>query len=229
MSKATAPSDPGAGRVSAITLLGGCVLIGYALLMHWAVVAQAGAALGPLLASVPLVLLALVLLRRHALAAVLGLGMLIAMWLVVVGVKQFTPALSGFYPLSSVAVYGSLFWMFGRSLRRGRQALATRLALHVHGTLPPDVLRYTRQVTWAWTLFFAAMVGTSVLLFTFASLPIWSTFANLLSLPLLVLMFVLEYAYRVRRFPDFPHVSLLATPRLFGDFRRRSASSERGG
>jgi len=42
-------------------------------------------------------------------------------------------------------------------------------------------------------------------------------------------MFVLEYAYRVRRFPDFPHVSLLATPRLFGDFRRRSASGERGG
>ena len=42
-------------------------------------------------------------------------------------------------------------------------------------------------------------------------------------------MFVAEYVYRIRRFPDFEHVSLLATPRLFGRFRRGPTSGEHGG
>jgi len=228
MSKGTAPSES-PGRAPVVALIGGCALVGYELLMHWAVVLQGGPALGPLLASLPLVFLALILLRRHPLAAVLSLGVLIAMWLVVAGIRPLEPALAAFYPLSSVAVYGSLFWMFARTLRPGREALATRLALQVHGTLPPDILRYTRRVTLAWSLFFAGMATISVLLFSFAPLRIWSLFANLLSLPLLVLMFVAEYVYRIRRFPDFEHVSLLATPRLFGRFRRGPTSGEHGG
>jgi uncharacterized membrane protein len=228
MSRATVPSDFAIGRVPVIALLSGCCLIAYELLVHWAVVAQGNATLGPLLASVPLFLLALVILRRHTIAAVLGIGVLAALWLAVLGAKRLAPALSGFYPLSSVVVYGSLLWMFGRTLGPGQQPLATRLALRVHGTLPPEIERYTRQVTWAWTFFFAGTICTSVLLFAYASLSTWSIFANVLGIPLLVLMFVVEYAFRLWRFPDFPHVSLLATPRLFGDFRRRSASGQRG-
>jgi uncharacterized membrane protein len=112
---------------------------------------------------------------------------------------------------------GNLFllWFFGRTLRPGRDALITRLARRVHGGLPPDMEGYTRRLTVAWCVFFAAQVAVSVLLFAFASIDAWSIFINILNVPLVVLMFIGEYFYRVVRYRDFPHASIATAWRAF--------------
>jgi uncharacterized membrane protein len=66
----------------------------------------------------------------------------------------------------------------------------------VHDALSPMLVRYTRSVTWAWTLYFGGIAGLSLLLFWLAPVDVWSWFAYLLGIPLLVLMFVGEYAVR---------------------------------
>jgi uncharacterized membrane protein len=90
----------------------------------------------------------------------------------------------------------ALAWMFGRTLTLGREPLCTRLATMVHGPLAAPVARYTRQVTLAWVLFFAGIAAVSTLLFTTTSIVVWSTFANYVSLPLVAVMFMAEYACR---------------------------------
>ena len=122
------------------------------------------------------------------------------------------------YPVPYLAVYLCLLWLFGRTLRAGRQPLITRLAAHVHGELVAEMVRYTRRVTWAWCVFFVAMALTSLLLFVVAPLPIWSAFNTLLNLPLLVAMYLGEYAWRLWRHPDFSPASIATVVRAFRDF-----------
>lgn len=99
--------------------------------------------------------------------------------------------------------------VFGTTLARGRQPLCTRFAEAVHGGMTPDVERYTRHVTLAWTLFFLTVSLTSTLLFLFASIEIWSIFANFLSFPLILLMFAAEYLVRLRMLPNLEKHSIM--------------------
>ena len=101
-----------------------------------------------------------------------------------------------------------LLYFFGRTLKSDREALITGFARRAHGTLPPYTESYTRQVTMAWCVFFAAQVLLSAILFFIAPVDTWSLFVNVLSFPLIVLMFIAEYLFRITRFPDYPHVSI---------------------
>lgn len=109
--------------------------------------------------------------------------------------------------------------LFGSSLvkaRRGRSdPLITQLARRVHGTLPPELVQYTTRLTWLWTLYFIAMAATSLLLYTSGSVRAWSVLANLVTPPLVVGLFVAEYAWRLWRYPNFRHASLLDGVRAF--------------
>ncbi|MDD4880749.1 MAG: hypothetical protein PHX10_04150 [Gallionellaceae bacterium] len=100
--------------------------------------------------------------------------------------------------------------VFGVTLGRGRQPICTRFAEVVHGGLDPELVRYTRQVTLAWTVFFLAVSLASTLLFLFAPIEAWSVFANFLTLPLVLLMFVAEYLVRLRKLPNLEKHSILA-------------------
>jgi uncharacterized membrane protein len=172
------------------------------------------------------------LMAAPALAGALGLLSLASrgriLWLTAAGVLGFLAwrglkANPGWlYPLPYVALYLTLLWLFARTLLPGRQPLITFLATHVHGAIPPEVERYTRRVTWAWCLFFAAMTLTSTLLFLFAPLALWSAFNSLLNLPLLVAMYLGEYAWRLWRHPDFSHASIATVFRAARtlDFKR---------
>lgn len=100
--------------------------------------------------------------------------------------------------------YLSLLIGFGCTLLPGREAILTRVVVAVRGPMPPDVLRHTRRVTFAWCCFFAAQLIASLILYLFAPLEVWSFFVNVLNLPLIVLMFVLEGTYRYFRFRDIP-------------------------
>lgn len=116
--------------------------------------------------------------------------------------------------------------VFGRTLLDGREALITGFARRVHGTLPPDIELYTRRITLAWCAFFAVQVLVSAMLFALAPLETWSVFVNLLSGPLIVLMFAGEYLYRIVRFPDHAHVSIWKGIDMFVSHARRPRGTE---
>lgn len=118
--------------------------------------------------------------------------------------------------LPHAAAYGFLLWWFGRTLRNGREPLVTRFALRVHGTLMPKMHTYTRQVTVAWCVFFAAQLAISLTLFVLAPLEIWSMFV-MFNLPLVILMFAGEYLVRVLRHPDHPRASVGSMLRAFAN------------
>jgi uncharacterized membrane protein len=119
------------------------------------------------------------------------------------------------YLTEHVSIYGLLGLAFGRSLLPGREPLCTHFAREVHGELPPEVERYTRRVTLVWFLLFGAIVAISLGLFFLAPFFVWSIFANLLSLVLVVAMFGVEYRVRLRTLPDFDHSPILAGLRAF--------------
>jgi uncharacterized membrane protein len=102
-----------------------------------------------------------------------------------------------------------LLWLFGRTLLPGQEPLISQISRHINGQLLPEVAEYTRYVTIAWCIFFGLEVIASLLLYAFAPLAAWSFFINVLNLPLLILMFVGEKAYRTLRFPHHPKTSIL--------------------
>lgn len=118
--------------------------------------------------------------------------------------------------LEHALVNGALGWVFGRTLARGREPLCSRFAAMVHGRpLAPEVAAYTRRITAAWTSFFVVVVTVSALLFATASLDTWSTFANYLTLPLAVLMFVGEHACRRIALPHVRRSSIVESFRAY--------------
>lgn len=79
---------------------------------------------------------------------------------------------------------------------------------------------YTRRVTWAWCCFFAAQLATSVTLFFFTPVVVWSFFVNVLDLPLVVVMFLAEYRCRLRCLRNPPRHSLTEIIRMVTDVRK---------
>jgi len=124
--------------------------------------------------------------------------------------------------LPHAAAYALLLWLFGRTLRPGGEAFITGVSRRFHGSLPPYMETYTRRLTVAWCLFFAAQLLTSGLLLTFASLDSWSLFVNVLNIPLLAAMFTGEYLYRVLRYRGYPHASIAQAVKAFATHLRVS-------
>jgi uncharacterized membrane protein len=120
------------------------------------------------------------------------------------------------YLLEQAGFYTLIMLTFGGSLLAGRVPLCTQLADRVHGPLSAVELRYTRQVTVAWTVFFAVNLAVTLALFAWAPIGLWSLFVNFCALPLVALMFMGEYAVRRRVLPQVERSSTLtATLRAF--------------
>ena len=96
--------------------------------------------------------------------------------------------------------------------------MVTRFARLLHGTLPPEVERYTRSVTLAWTLFFGALFALSCTLYLGKFLAAWSFLANIASPVLIGVMFVAEYAIRLRALPNWERVGILGGMRAFSRY-----------
>ncbi len=93
-------------------------------------------------------------------------------------------------------IYLSLLVVFAGSLAPGRIPVITQIAARARGTLDAVLLAYTRRVTMAWCLFFVAQLAVSLLLFLLAPLSWWQVFLNLLTVPLVAVMFAGELLYR---------------------------------
>lgn len=202
-------------RLLATLLLAAAVVIGWPLLVHELLASGRWPGLAVLAGLLPAALLAAVVVlnsRHRALGlAALALAALLA-W-------TWRAALQGsfewIYLVQHLGTQLFLCWLFGRTLLPGRQALITLLATRARGDLPPELLGYTRRVTLAWTLFFALIAILSLLLFMFAPLAVWSLFANVLTMPLVALMFVAEYAVRRVSHRHLPHVSIARSVQAF--------------
>ena len=193
-----------------------CVAVAlYAGLSHYGNSVAGGRELGAALALVPLTVVAVVLAWRTAPPAVAALlcaglaGLIVGLW----------PVLRQNYPLVNLvqdsSAYCFLGITFGRSLLRGRVALCTQLADREHGPLSAREVRYTRQVTAAWTAFFFVIAAVSILLYVSSPLRIWSVFINFCVLPLVFAMFVVELQLRRRMLPGLKRTGLLATLRAY--------------
>lgn len=86
----------------------------------------------------------------------------------------------------------SLLAIFGLSLLQGREPIVTYFARAIHGRISPEIELYTRRVTLAWCIFFGLQVACSILLLALAPVAWWSTFVNILNLPLVALMMLGE-------------------------------------
>lgn len=168
----------------------------YLLLAHFTTTSGEHGTLGALLAVVPYMAAALVMAakaqhRRFALglwgAAVLALYL---QWPVVQARFEWV------YLIQHVCTFGLLAIGFGRSLAGG-EPMITRFARLVHGSeLAPPLVRYTRGATLAWALFFGAMTASSLGLFFFGPLSLWSLLVNILTPILVGVMFVAEFLVR---------------------------------
>jgi len=206
-------TEPRRARTVVSTAVAAAVVIGYALLVHLTTIHAGHRDLGALLTIGPIGLLALGLAWRSQ-QRLLGFGSCL---LVAVLIAWYWRALTAHfvwcYLLQQVGLYGLLGLSFGRTLGREQVPLCTRVALRVHGTLPENARRYTRRLTMAWTVLFAALTALMLLLFLAAPLAVWSAFANFGAVALVILMFLIENRVRRRLLPDMVHIGVIATIR----------------
>jgi uncharacterized membrane protein len=93
-------------------------------------------------------------------------------------------------------IYLALLSIFALSLLPGREPVVTYFARTIHGAISPEIEMYTRRVTWAWCGLFTLQVVGSALLLALAPIGWWSTFVNILNVPLIVAMMLGERVAR---------------------------------
>lgn len=215
--------------ITPATLLRGIAVAGLVIAWGWlAHVASAGngdSDLAVAVAATPLLAIVVILLWRVG-----GAWWLVAGTLAVVGLlawhwQALRQNVALLYCLQHVGTNLALGVLFGRSLFGGGESLVTRFArLAHHGVLSDAQLRYTRQVTIAWTAFFGTTASVSTTLFLFAPPAVWSIFANLLTLPLLGLMFAAEYLVRHRVLPPADCTGIADSVRGYREAMRQRGS-----
>lgn len=214
-------------RARQIMIIGGA--IGYAFVSYKVNAAVHPTLLGVVFAFVPLLVIGLVVAWNMPwrLVGLIVYGFMVGIaW----GARHFFFTHAAWaYLLQDVGAFVFLIWVFGRSLRRGRVSIITELAALVHGPLSPALEYYTRRVTQLWLVVFVGISITSVTLFFLAPRPLWSIFTNIMTTPILVLVFIGEYLVRRWLLPKEDCVSLKDTLqacyRYFGHSRHSVATS----
>ncbi len=114
-------------------------------------------------------------------------------------------------------IHLALACMFAATLRPQATPLITAFALRLHRTVTPALLRYTRRVTWLWSVYFGAMVALSLGLFAATPWWWWSVFANLVTPVAAVALFIGEYLVRYRLHPEFERITLRQALQAYRD------------
>lgn len=195
--------------------VGLAVIVGYALLSHASASASGPSVTGALVALGPMLGISfLIAWRAKRRWALLGLWLL-ACALLYASRSVLIAHYHWVFLLEHAGTYSALCATFGLTLRSGHLPLISGLAQKVHGHLTPRLVTYTRALTWAWTLYFGSVSTLSLLLFGLAPLPVWSGFAYLLGVPMLVVMFLLEYAVRCWVLPREDRAGLITAIRAY--------------
>lgn len=208
MSPSTARSDPAPGAWGWRVAAAAVVAAGYAALSHWLMVNAAqqpwavAALFGPLVAGIAAMGWA-----RRQWPTLVGCAALVALlaWIVAEGGVR---DMQWMYFLQHGAIHLTLGWTFALTLRPGSTALVTLMAERVHRVFTPAMRAYTRRLTAAWALYFAAMVVVSTAIFLLAPWPWWSAFCNVATPLAAVAFFAGEHVWRYRRHPDFERITM---------------------
>ena len=180
------------------------IFAGYAALSHYSNSTPDAKGLATGLSLAPLLLIGAVMVWRwsHPLLA--------SSIFVLTGILlyRYWPLLTAYYEWSDLVqqcgAYALVSLSFARSLVGGRVPLCTQLTATLHGSPTPVEITYTRWATLAWTLVYALLAATILILFFVASLRIWSLFVNFYSFGLIALAFVIDHAVRRRVLPHRP-------------------------
>lgn len=198
-------------QIAAVAVL----IVAYSVLSHYSNAHAQARDLATALALAPSSILGIALLWRWR-----------GVWLAIVGAVLLALCLDYLWPelranfalvylVQQAGLSALMAGTFAVTLLKDRTPLCTLLADKVHGPLTPQEFVYTRQVTAAWAIFFLLMALANLLLFAYAPFALWSVFANFISLPLVVLMFVAEAAVRKRVLPQTNSGGIIATLRVY--------------
>lgn len=113
-----------------------------------------------------------------------------------------------------VALLGLVLWTFARSLRAGATPLVTRIAEAVRGPQPEPIRRYTRAVTWVWSVELAVLLALTLALTVAGPREWWSLVTNFLNYAAMGLTFLVEYGVRRVRFPGHDREGFVGYLRL---------------
>ena len=191
--------------------------VAYPLLAHAASAAQNQWLATCALADIVLIVLLQPLLQRRAWAwSLLAVLAVVLAWLLRDG-HALLPLL-----LVPVAFVALVAWSFGRTLRAPRVPLIGRIVAAIeqqpYPALAPELRRYTRSLTLAWTLLLATLASCNLALALLATpggllaaagiaTPLavseaqWSWFANISDYGIIGGFMLLEFAWRQRVFP----------------------------
>lgn len=193
------------------------IIVIYAVLVHHVNASGKPSSLGAVLALMPIFLLVITF-AWHATSRMMGIGTVlisvIFFWFAWSYVRQHTDFI---FWMQDIGLMLILLLTFGRTLQRDRTPLCVHFAQMINGDepLPLAHVHYARQVTVAWVVFFAMIILISTLLFFLAPLTIWSIFVNFLTLPLVALMFIVEFMVRRRVLTDLPNGHVLDAVRAY--------------
>lgn len=185
------------------------LVVAWAVLAHYGSAGDGNADFGTAVATLPLLATVVILLWRIGHPFWIAAGGLGALGLLAWSWPSLRQNVTLLFYLQHLGTNLALGLLFGRTLFGGQEALVTRFARLAHqGAVSDAKRRYTRQVTVAWTAFFVASAAVSTLLYWLAPPSAWSVFANLLSTPLIVLMFAGEHLVRNRVLPPEDHAGI---------------------
>lgn len=197
-----------------------CVIVAFALLVHYVNTLGYPTLLGALLALSPLLLITFAFaLQMHNKLLSLGLILLVLVcsWWALPFIEQHTSLIFWCQDIGLMLV---LLITFARTLFAGHKPLCVSFAEIIYGgKLPADHERYAHKLTIAWVIFFGLMIVISTVLFFFAPLATWSFFVNFLTLPLVAAMFIAEFLVRRRVLTDLPDGNVLDAVRAYLDSR----------
>jgi uncharacterized membrane protein len=132
--------------------------------------------------------------------------------MILFGGAYFTAAY--FIWLIPAAVYLGLTVLFGYSLW-SPPSICERLVRLLYPEFKPGISRYLHQLTWVWTLFFAANIVVCALLPLWAGEKIWTLYTGVIVYLLMGALITSEWLYRHRRFPDLDIPPILETVKFF--------------
>jgi uncharacterized membrane protein len=192
------------------------IIVVYVALVHHVNTSGQPSMLGALLALAPLLLITLTFALKVT-SKLFGLCLIllfiIVSWVALPLIAQHTASI---FWLLDVGLMLVLLVTFGRTLQSGQKALCVHFAEIINGgTLPIAHAHYAYKVTIAWVIFFALMILVSSLLFFLAPLASWSFFVNFLTLPLVALMFIVEFLVRRQVLTDLPESNVLDAVRAY--------------
>ncbi|MCL7743816.1 hypothetical protein LV476_02460 [Guyparkeria hydrothermalis] len=120
-----------------------------------------------------------------------------------------------YYLVQHLGVNLALAVFFLGSLRGDQQPACARFAAQVHDHLTAPLRRYTRQITWAWGLFFIANAILSIALMAALGPSLWSAYAVYATFPLVAAMFAGEYMVRLWVLPREDWTGPIAAVRAY--------------